>query len=121
MSEDRAKFNCASLIGGSLDPYDLTLVRRADVASRRTSRGITAEHVAPGDDLVYVEAGGFKGEAEFAGCCRGQRADHGGRRSVELTQAKMFDCREPRHRGWLALRRRSPVHGRGDLRQRHVW
>ena len=33
VSEDRGKFNCASLIGGSLDPYDLTLVRLADEAS----------------------------------------------------------------------------------------
>src|SRR5688572_10631131 len=31
-SDDRAKFNCASLIGGTLDPYDITLVRLADVA-----------------------------------------------------------------------------------------
>ena len=95
VSEDRANFNCASLIGGSLDPYDLTLVRRADVASTEDVRRITAQHVAPGDGLVYVEAGSFNGEAEFAGCSPTTVTTVAVGATVELAQAKVFDCANP--------------------------
>lgn len=93
--EERGKFNCASLVGGSLDPYDLSLVRRADVASVEDVTRVTAEHVAPGDALVYVEAGGFGGEAEFAGCVATSVLNAEVSASVELSRAKIFDCSDP--------------------------
>lgn len=95
VSEERAKFNCASLIGGTLDPYDLTLVRLADVAETEELTRITASHVAPGDALVYVEAGGFDGEAEFAGCSETTVGEATVSASVQLSRAKIFDCADP--------------------------
>jgi hypothetical protein len=95
VSEERANFNCASLIGGSLDPYDLTLVRLADVATTEDVTSITAEHVAPGEALVYVEAGGFDGSAEFAGCGTTSVAGVPVTVALELSRAKVFDCANP--------------------------
>jgi hypothetical protein len=95
VSEERATFTCASLIGGSLDPYDLTLVRLADVATTEDVTRITAEHVAPGAALVYVEAGGFDGQAEFAGCGTTSVAGAPVAVALELSRAKIFDCANP--------------------------
>jgi hypothetical protein len=95
VSDERASFSCASLIGGSLDPYDLTLIRRADVASTEDVRRITALHVAPGEGLVYVEAGGFDGVAELAGCAPTSVTTVAVGATVELAQAKVFDCNNP--------------------------
>jgi hypothetical protein len=95
VSQERANFNCASLIGGSLDPYDLTLVRLADVATTEDVTSITAEHVAPGEALVYVEAGGFDGIAEFAGCGTASVASAPVSVALELSRAKVFDCANP--------------------------
>lgn len=95
VSEERGKFNCASLIGGSLDPYDLTLVRLADVASVEDVTKVTAEHVPPGDYLVYAEASGFGGEAEFAGCAATSVLAAEVSAAMALSRAKIFDCSDP--------------------------
>lgn len=91
-SDERGKFNCASLIGGSLDPYDLTLSRLADEASVEDVTRVTAQHVPPGDYLVYAEAGSFGGEAEFAGCAAASVLTAEVSASLTLTRAKIFDC-----------------------------
>lgn len=93
--EDRAKFNCASLVGGTLDPYDITLVRLADVASTEELTEITAPHVAPGQALVYVEARDFGGNIEFAGCAEATVEKAAVSASIELSKAKIFDCDDP--------------------------
>jgi hypothetical protein len=95
VSEERAEFNCASLIGGSLDPYDLSLLRLADVATTEDVTSITAEHVAPGEALVYVETGGFDGLAEFAGCATTSVGGVSVSVPLELSRAKVFDCANP--------------------------
>lgn len=95
VSDKRGKFNCASLVGGSLDPYDLSLIRRADVAVTEDVTKITAEHVAPGDALVYVEAGGFDGVAELAGCAATSVSNVEVSASLSLSRAKVFDCSDP--------------------------
>ncbi len=94
-ADEAPKFNCASLIGGTLDPYDLTLTRRADVAATEDLTEVTATQVAPGDALVYVEAAGFDGVAEFAGCTEASVGDGAVSASVELAKAKVFDCSDP--------------------------
>jgi hypothetical protein len=94
-SDERAKFNCASLVGGTLDPYDITLVRLADVASTEELTEITAPHVAPGPALVYVEARDFGGNIEFAGCAEAMVENAAVGASIELSKAKIFDCDDP--------------------------
>ena len=49
----------------------------------------------PGDYLVYAEAGGFGGEAEFAGCAAASVLTTAVSASLELTRAKIFDCSDP--------------------------
>lgn len=93
--DDRARFTCASLVGGALDPYDLALTRRADVASTEDVSAVTAQHVAPGSALVYVEASGFDGSAEFAGCAETDVGDALVEASISLSKAKIFDCSDP--------------------------
>lgn len=92
---EREPFNCASLIGGTLDPYDLTLVRRADVASTEDVTKVTAEQVAPGAALVYVEAGTFGGQVELAGCSSVEVGSTTVGTSITLSPAKVFDCSDP--------------------------
>jgi hypothetical protein len=94
-SEDRGKFNCASLIGGTLDPYDITLMRLADVAETEDLTQITAPHVAPGEALVYVEARDFGGNIEFAGCAATTVGQAAVSADIELSKAKVFDCDDP--------------------------
>lgn len=93
--DERAKFNCASLIGGTLDPYDITLTRLADVAETEELTQITAPHVAPGQALVYVEAGDFGGSIELAGCAEAMVERAAVSASVALRKAKVFDCDDP--------------------------
>jgi hypothetical protein len=70
-------------------------VRLADVASTEDLTEIKAPHVAPGPALVYVEAGDFGGNIEFAGCAEAMVEKAAVSASVELSKAKIFDCDDP--------------------------
>src|SRR5687767_10607572 len=47
----RVRLSCSALVGGVLDPYDLSLVRRGDVVSTTPATPVKAERVGLGPAL----------------------------------------------------------------------
>lgn len=86
---------CATLIGATADPYDFDVQRRADVASQDTSAHLIADEVVPGPVLAYVEAIGFGGVAELAGCAEVEIVAPNTAVTVVLGKAKVSDCADP--------------------------
>ena len=83
---------CSALIGGELDPYDLSLERRADVAGEPSKLPLVASEVLLGPILVYAEAVSFVGEVELAGCVPADVAQPSTNALVTLQAAGVFDC-----------------------------
>jgi hypothetical protein len=87
---------CAALIGGALDPYDLALERRADVAVEPSKLPALATGVLLGPALVYVEAVSFEGVVELAGCAGPVDVQQPKATAlVTLQKAGVFDCADP--------------------------
>jgi hypothetical protein len=86
---------CSSLVGAADDPYDFDVQRRADVASQDTTAHLVADGVGLGAALAYVEAMGFDGIAELAGCVSIDVGAGTNNAVVQLGKAKVSDCTDP--------------------------
>jgi hypothetical protein len=86
---------CARLVGGDLSPYDVMLERRAEMATMDPAAKLTSEKVEIGPALVYVEASGYQGDAEFAGCVPANVVQPLTAVTVTLGKARVYDCTDP--------------------------
>jgi hypothetical protein len=93
--EPSAGATCSKLVGGDISPYDVLLERRAEMATMEPSDKLASDKVVLGEALVYVEASGFDGNAEFAGCVTATVAQPLTAVTVTLGKARVYDCKEP--------------------------
>ena len=86
---------CTALIGGELDPYDLSLERRADVAAVPAALPVQASEVLLGPAFVYAEAVDFTGTATLAGCVPADVVQPSTSVTITLVKAGVYDCAAP--------------------------
>jgi hypothetical protein len=86
------KFTCSSLVGGETDPYDVRVVRQADVVTSEVAQSIVSEKTLLGTGLAYVEGIDFAGNIELAGCAEITVTAPETTATVTLTKARVFDC-----------------------------
>jgi hypothetical protein len=94
-TSDKPKLGCSSLVGGLIDPYDLSVSRRADLVASATTSPLKAERVGLGQAFVYVEGVNYVGEAELAGCAPIDVIQPSATASVSLSKAGVVDCTDP--------------------------
>lgn len=87
-----AAASCSRLVGGDLSPYDVLLERRAEMATMDANAMLSSEKVVLGEALVYVEASGYDGAAEFAGCVPANVVQPSTAVTVTLGKARVYDC-----------------------------
>lgn len=93
--DEDSEATCAKLIGGEVDPYDISLARLADGLSTDTSEVLASDGVALGPALAHVEATDYVGHPEFAGCLEIEVAQPLTTATITLQKANVFDCSDP--------------------------
>jgi len=90
-----SEVTCGTLVGATAEPYDVDALTLADVATQDPSAHLVADGVSPGKALAYVEAIGYDGVAELAGCVAIDIAAPLTTATVALGKAKVSDCADP--------------------------
>jgi hypothetical protein len=93
--DEESEATCAKLIGGEVDPYDLSHQRLGEGVSTDTNEVLSTDGVLLGPALAHVEATDYVGQPEFAGCEEIDVTQPLTEVTITLQKANVFDCADP--------------------------